>query len=263
MASEKITRVLLALDCDRLDPDALKAIAALADERDFEVACLYVEDEDLLKAARLPGLSEVSLITGEVTRLTPDRIEAQVANEAQRARKQFESSARTLNFKYSFRVARGPAVETVAQAAGSSDILVISRALRASGLRSRRGNHFAPIIEQHPNLLFVNEPWASGTKVIALCESADGKRALTVARRIADAEGIDLLIAVPANHGASRVLPGDRVVVLDAWTEDAIAALCERENARLLVVPHTEKLDWRALLVNTIDRVPCSLLRLD
>jgi hypothetical protein len=151
----------------------------------------------------------------------------------------------------------------VAQAALASDIVVISRALRASGLRSRRSSHFTPIIEQHANVLFVNEPWASGGEVIVLFESAAGERALTVARRIAQAENLDLLVAVPGDHTDARLLPGDRVTVLDAWTEDGIAALCERENARLLVVPPTEKLDWRALLLNTIDRVPCSLLRLD
>jgi len=263
MASENVTRILLTLDCDHLDVDLLKAIAALAGERNLELVCLYVEDEDLLKAARLPGLSEVSLSTGEVTQLTPDRIEAQVASQARSARKQFESSARPLNLDYSFRVARGPAAETVAQAAVASDIVVISRALRASGLRSRRGSHFTPIIEQHANVLFVNEPWASGGEVIVLCESAASERALTVARRIAQAENIDLLVAVPVDRAGARLLPGDRVIVLDAWTEDGIAALCERENARLLVVPPTEKLDWRALLLNTIDRVPCSLLRLD
>jgi hypothetical protein len=52
-------------------------------------------------------------------------------------------------------------------------------------------------------------------------------------------------------------------VELEAWSETAIAELCERENARLLVVPPTQQLEWRTLLMNIIDRVPCSLLRLD
>jgi hypothetical protein len=265
MASEKATRVLITLDCDQLDADAFKAIVALANEHDVEVTGLYVEDEDLLNAARLPGLSEVSVNTGEVTALSRERIEAQIVDQARRARQQFESTARSLHYKYSFVVARGPAVETVAKTALTTDIVVVSRALRASGLRSRRGSHFAPIIERHSNLLFVNEPWASGSSVIVLCESSAGlcERALAVARRIATAEKIDLLIAVPADRSDTELPQGDRIIRLDAWTEEAIAALCERENARLLVVPPTEKLDWRALLLNTIDRLPCSLLRLD
>ncbi len=265
MASDKTTRVLFTLDCDHLDTGAFKVIVALADARDLEVTGLYVEDEDLLDAARLPGLSEVSVNTGEVKALSRETIEAQIVSQAQRARRQFESAVRGLNFKYSFRVARGRAAETVAKAALATDIVVVSRALRASGLRSRRGSHFAPIVEQHTNLLFVNEPWASGDSVIVLCESSTDlcDRALTVARRIAAAENIDLLIAVPPGSPVTEAPSDERVIRLDSWTEDAIAALCERQNARLLVVPPTERLDWRALLLNIIDRVPCSLLRLD
>jgi hypothetical protein len=262
--NDKTVRVLLTLDCDELDADAFRAIAALADERELELTGLYVEDEDLLNAARLPGLSEVSLTTGEVTLVTPERIEAQVMSQAQRARTLFENTARSLNFKYSFRVTRGRVAEASARAAIASDIVVISRALRATGLRSRRGSHFAPIIAQHTNLLFVNEPWASGNSVIVLCESAAVcERALTVARRIAAVERVDLLVAVPAELSETRPPPGDRIIELEPWTEAAIAVLCERENARLLVLPPTEKLDWRTLLVNMIDRLPCSLLRLD
>jgi hypothetical protein len=265
MPADRITRVLLTLDRDQLDADMLRAIMALADERDLELTGLYVEDEDLLKAARLPGLSEVSVNTGEVAALTLERIERELTGQARRARQQFESSARAHNFKHSFRVVRGRAGETVADVASASDVVVITRSLRAPGLRSRRGNHFAPVIERHNNLLFVNEPWASGSAVIVLCEGAAGTcaRALAVAGRIAAAEKVQLLIAVPPGGRSVDWPQADRIIELPSWTETAIAQMCERENARLLVVPPTERLDWRALLLNTVDRVPCSLLRLD
>ena len=265
MTSDKTTRVLLTLDCDQPDADLLKAIVALADEHEIEVTGLFVEDEDLLNAARLPGLSEVSISTGEVTRLSADQMEAQVVGQAQRARRQFESTARGLNLKFSFEVARGRTAETVARAATASDIVVVSRALRAAGLRARRGSHFEPIVEQHSNLLFVNEPWASGKTVIVLCESSASpcERALAVAGRIAEREQVELLIAVPSGYANADLPAGDRRVELEAWSETAIAELCEREHARLLVVPPTQRLEWRTLLINIIDRVPCSLLRLD
>ncbi len=271
MAS-KPTRVLLTLDCGDLDVDALKVITALVEHHDLHVTGLFVEDEDLLNAARLPGMSEVSVTTGEVLAVTRDRIEAQIVSQARRVRRQFESSASRLDFKHSFQVLRGRAIETVIQTAASADVVVISRALLATGLRSRTASNFAPLIRQRQNFLFLNEPWATGKSIIVLCESGYSgcERALTVARRIADIENIELVIAAPA---AGRMCPvekassaeetvGDRVVVLESWSEDALGELCENEDARLLVVPPTENLDWQKLVLSLVDRAPCSLLRL-
>jgi hypothetical protein len=263
--TERVTRVLLTLECDRLDADAMKAVVRLAGDGELEMLGLFVEDEDLLRAARLPGLTEVSVNTGEVKTVSVEQIQEQVAGQARRAREVFEASARGLKVKHSFRIARGRAVDAVAEAALTSDIVVVSRALRASGLRSRRGVHFESLVKKHGNILFVNEPWASGASVVVLCESTptDCERPLSVARRIADAENIELVLAVPPGAQSVERSPADRVVHLDAWSEDAVAALCDQEDARLLVLPPTEKLDWRALLMNIVDRVPCSLLRLD
>lgn len=263
--AERITRVLLTLECDRLDADAMRAVARLFGEGELEMLGLFVEDEDLLRAAQLPGLTEVSVNTGEVKGISAEQIREQVAGQARRAREEFESSARGLKIKHSFRVARGRAVDAVAEAAMTSDVVVVSRALRASGLRSRRGVHFEPLVQQQRNILFINEPWASGARVIVLCESTpkECERPLAVARRIADAEEIELVLALPPDVQEVEDSPADRVVHLDAWSEDAVAALCDKENARLLVLPPTERLDWRTLLMNMVDRVPCSLLRLD
>jgi hypothetical protein len=265
MESKKTTHVLLTLDCGAIDADILRAVSALAGEHNLEVTGLYVENEDLYNAAQLPGLSEVSLTSGEVTTLNPKRILEQVANQARQARVQFESSASKMNLKHSFRVIRGRAADTLLEAAMSSDIVVINRSLRASGMRSWRGSHFEPLVQQHNNLLFVNEPWASGRSVLSLCESHPDfcERTLTTARRFADAEGIELLVIVPPEHADAHLPAADRIILLRSWTEDAIVDLCEREQARLLVLPPTQKLDWRALLLRLIDRVPCSLLRLD
>lgn len=263
--TERTIKVLLTLECERLDADAMKAVARLFGEGELEMLGLFVEDEDLLRAARLPGLTEVSVNTGEVKSVSVEQIQAQVAGQARRAREEFESSARGLKVKHSFRIARGRAVDAVAEAALTSDVVVVSRALRATGLRSRRGVQFEPLVKQQRNILFVNEPWASGARVIVLCESTPSQcqRPLALARRIADAENIELVLAVPPDAHEVEGSSADRVVHLDAWSEDAVAALCDREDARLLVLPPTERLDWRALLMNVVDRVPCSLLRLE
>ena len=264
MANDRPARILLTLDCGTIDEDALRALKLLPSSPHFEVVALYVEDQDVMNAAELPGMSEVST-SGTVSALNPERMREQMARQASNARYEFESSARRLQLNYSFEVTRGQAVDTVIQAASPSDIVVVNRSLRAAGLRTRRGIQFQPLIEQHHNLLFVNEPWASGRSVIALCESPpqDCEQAVAAARRFASAEDLELVIAVPPDSDAGKEPGAERTVTLGHWNEDAIVDLCESEDARLLVVARAEALDWRELLARLIDRVRCSLLRME
>ncbi|MCB1685864.1 MAG: hypothetical protein KDI31_15325 [Pseudomonadales bacterium] len=263
--SERLTRILISFDCDSIAPDVLEMLAVLGDGQNMELTGLFVEDEDLLRAARLPGLREVSL-TGEVRNLSVDQISRQLSQQATQAKARFEASVRKLNYTGNFRIVRGHALEPVAAAARGSDLVVITRSLRSSGLRARLGLAFETIVSEHSNVLFVNEPWASGSSVIALCESPEGgcARALATARRFAEREDLDLVIALPAGTGADpQVNSRERVVRLSDWGETGIVALCEREDARLLVLSPSKQLDWRNLLVRLMDRLSCSLLRLE
>jgi len=267
MAAEHPTRVLLTLDAGVVDQDALSALMLLGEGDDVEVTGLYVEDEDLLRAARLPGLTEVSA-EGQITTLNHDDLTRRLAAQASVARHSFEAVARSHRLKCTFRIVRGSVVETLVTAAAESDVVVVHRSLRSTGMRTRHGSQFEPLVRRHGNLLFVNEPWRTGSSVVALCESpsADGSRALRIARRIAEAEGLEFLLAVPER--AARTASPDRthadeVVALRDWTEASIVDLCESADARLLVLPATDQLDWRALLLRLVDRLPCSLLRLD
>lgn len=262
---ERLTRILISFDCETIAPDVLEMLAVLGDGQNLELTGLFVEDEDLLRAASVPGLREVSL-TGEVRSLTVDQISRQVSQQATHAKARFEASVRKLNYSGSFRIVRGRALEPVAAAARESDLVVISRSLRSSGLRARLGFAFDAIVSEHLNVLFVNEPWASGSSVIALCESPEGgcAPALATARRFAERENLDLIIALPTGSGRDpQTNARERVVRLSDWGEAGIIALCEREDARLLVLSPSQQLDWRNLLVRLMDRLSCSLLRLE
>ena len=265
MTSEAPTRVLLTLDCGAIDSDAFRVLTLVAGEGGLEVTGLYIEDEDVYDAAQLPGMKEVSLHNGSVATLDPARINEQIANQARSAQEDFESAARKLKINSSFQVVRGRSVDTMVKAASTSDFVVVTRSLRASGLRTRQATHFEPLVQQHQNLLFVNEPWASGRSVVVLCEMhpSECESILATARRIADAEDISLIIALPQHRADARRDVADSVVIMSSWTENAIVDLCETEDARLLVLPPTTDLDWRTLLLRLIDRVSCSLLRLD
>lgn len=261
--AESTKRVLLTLDCGTIDEDSLRALKLLTEDEDVEVTGLYVEDEDLFRAARLPGMAEV-LVSGEVTTLDHDHLTAQITREAQRARSQFETFVRNLRLRGSFQIARGRVVEKLVEAAANSDYVVVSRSLRTSGLRTRHGSQFEPLIQGQRNLLFVNEPWRSGSSIVVLCEAnpSQCERALAIARKFAAQDNLNLLIALPQANGHA-LDPVFQQVVMQNWNEAAVAELCETADARLLIVPPTSHLDWRQLLLALVDRLPCSLLRLE
>ncbi len=255
-------RVLLTLDSGSIDEDAMRALILLTDQTEVEVTGLFVEDEDLYQAAKLPGLTEVSP-SGAVSSLDHEVLAHGVAAQARRARAQFEAFARQLGFNFSFEVARGRLIDTLLNAAATSDFVVVHRSLRVAGLRTRRASDFAPLVQQQQNMLFVNEPWRSGSCIVCLYESdaESGRTALEAATRIARAEDLELLVAVPK---ATDIIPSnvDRVTVIDDWNEKTLVTLCESADARLLVLPPTDKLDWQSLLTALADRLACSLLRL-
>lgn len=267
-SNKQPVRVLLTLDCGAVDADAFRALALLTGvirgEGDLKLTGLYVEDEDLYDAARLPGMTEVST-NGSVSALEPRRVYEQIANQARLAREAFEAQARGMKLDHSFQIMRGRGGDVLVDAASNSDFVVVTRSLRASGMRTRRGPHFEPLVKQRKSLLFVNEPWASGTSVIALCESnpTECQAALGAAQRIAEAEGIRWLLATPGSQNEYDYPAADRTIALPNWTEDAIVDLCEREDARLLVLPRTAELDPHSLLLRLIDRLSCSLLRFE
>ncbi len=256
-------RVLMALDRHEPDEAVLRAVAALLDPGQLDVTALYVEDEDLLRAANLPGLQEISL-SGERTALDPVRIAGEMAREATAARRAFDGLAARLirehgRLQHRFRVARGQLAEEIARAAGESDFVMISRTVRTSCLHARVGRSFAALLRQPRHVLFVNEPWATGSSVVVLHGS---RLALDYADRLARTEGLRLVVAVPPVASEAELPAGAEARQLASWEEEAVAELCLREDARLLVLAELPGLDWSELLVSLMDRLPCSVLKL-
>jgi hypothetical protein len=225
----------------------------------MEITGLYVEDEDLMRAARLPGLREISL-SGHIAELDFGRLQRDIAAELATVRKALEELAHELRMRCRVEVARGRLAEALSAAACESDFVVVSRTLRASGLRPRAGVQFGPLLHQIERILFVNEPWASGTSVIVL--GAD-REALDTGKRVADAEGLRLIVALARTAALPEHLPDSCDIVRIAdWSEDAIAELCLQRDARLLIVRGDQTLDVATLLTRLMDRLPCSLLKL-
>jgi len=263
MKTETRSRVLISFDCGRPSEELLRLLPRLLGAKPLELIGLYVEDEDLLRAAALPCLREVSL-NGHVAEMDVDRLQDQQAAEASAIRRTFEEVAGRMQIQHRFLVTRGRASEELIRVAADSDFVMITRALRTSGLRPRRGLHYDALLRDPRNILFVNEPWRSGSAVIVLGGSEDS---LAVARRFSEAEALTVVLATPkagaqGSAAESELLAGERRVTLQEWSEEAIAELCLAQDARLLIIPRTQPLDWAKLLPRLMDRLPCSVLQL-
>ncbi|MEQ8861042.1 MAG: hypothetical protein RIC56_20535 [Pseudomonadales bacterium] len=267
MATDRELRVLVALDNAEPNERALRLLAVLDPRAALEITGLFVEDEDLLAAARLPGLQEISL-TGQQLRLDPERLARDLAQAAARARRAFDTLASrlggtgvALSRHSEFVVTRGRVTEEYYRAAEHCDAVIVTRGVHTSGLRSRPGRSFLTLARQPKPVLFVNEPWESGSSVVVLAGDAG---AVDTAARLARAEGLRLIVAAPPGaNAASQELPKEAAPrQLADWEEDTIARLCVAVDARLLVLPARSDVDLAELLVSLMDRLPCSLLKL-
>lgn len=261
-------RMLIVLDCAAVDHAVMLTLTRLLQPQLLDLTGLYVEDEDLLRAAALPGLREISL-SGRQTRLEVDRVTREIAGEAAAARHTFDELTRQLareheHIKHHFMVTRGQTVAELNRVTADFDFVLVARGLRASRLRARHGQSFARVLEQPKSMLFVNEPWASGSSVVVLDGNAETLRA---AARLAELEDLRLVVAnpPPGNHrsATSAAIPAGAVErTLTDWDEESIADLCLAEDARLLIVPATGHLHWAGLIASLMDRLPCSMLKL-
>jgi hypothetical protein len=266
MTNESHLRVLVALDSSDPNEDVLRIVSRLMGAHGLDVTGLYVEDEDLLRAASIPGLREISL-SGQETILDAGRVARDIACEGAAARRAFEALTQQLarehlRLRHRFLVTRGRIAEEFDRAARESDFVMVTRALRATALRPRLGRCFTQLVQQPKDVLFVNEPWASGSSVVVLLGS---DRALDHATRLARTEGLRLVVATTARPAAppvDQLPPGATVRQLADWDEETIADLCLEQDARLLVMPQLRDLDWAELLVSLMDKLPCSLLKL-
>lgn len=264
MPIEATVRVLVTVRGSGPNEDALRAVWSLLDSQTLEMTGLYVEDEDLLRAAALPCFREISF-AGTESALDASRLARDMDSEAAAARHAFEALAGRLagehrRLLHRFLVTRGRIAEELVRAAAESDFVLMTRAPGGFGLRHRIGRELARLVQQPKHVLLVNEPWASGSSIVVL-QGSD--LALDHAVRLARAQHLRLVVAIPIAAPPPDRLPANASVrQLTRWDEAAFAELCLREDARLLILPELEGLDWAELLISLMDKLPCSVLKL-
>lgn len=284
-------RIVVALDPAAPRDETFEAILALYDAADADITALFIEDENLLRLAALPGVVEVRALPGGGARpFDQHALRDQLDRRAAQVRETCERAALTLKLRSRFLIVRGDVMTSLAGACVDAELLVVGRSLRSAGLRTwlgaaperlagfwQRTTHPAP---RPPALMFVHEPWRSGRSVMVLDDGdASGARAVHLAEALAAREGLPLerLLLRPAEGAAATariIVHADRDGGRREGAEEgelsaqppgadstaALRAHCARADPRVLVLPLGARLldvvDLDALLAD----LPTSLV---
>jgi nucleotide-binding universal stress UspA family protein len=190
-------RVLVALDASGASLEALAAAAALAARLGAELEGLFVEDVNLLRAAELPFVSQLSALSGAPHPLEVGAVERELRVLADAARASLAEEAERVEVAWSFRVARGQVSVELLSAAGNADVLVLGRTgrrvLRGPGETARAAAERAPI-----SVLVVGRGAGIGQPVLVVYDgSPAADRALGLAARLDGGSG-NLTVLLPA-----------------------------------------------------------------
>lgn len=218
-----LRHILVAADGSPHSQAALRAAVRLAASVEAEVDGLFVEDEQLLRAAALPFAAEVRTHSQSPAPLTDRRIERQLRRQAERARTTLQRAAEQWDVPHSFRVLQGDVSRELLSAASEADLLALGKTSTDSS-RQRLGSTARTVLsESDRSVLVLRSPVDLQSQVLTYFDgSPASERAL----------GLAVRLARRGDPGQLRVfLPG---ATADALRE-AVQARCEGLRAALTV----------------------------
>lgn len=196
--SGPIARVVVPLDAASETGNALAVAARLAAYAGVPLHGVFVEDEDLLRLARLPFVRHV-MAEADLEPPSVEAIAQQLRAAAERARRELAAAARRNRVEWSFEVVR-LAAEAPLVAASEGDLVVAGALSRPIGRHFRVEWRWWSFVERvsGPLLLAGHEGSAGGlVATIVHDRSAGSQRLLDMAARLAAAAGGALVVLRP------------------------------------------------------------------
>ena len=202
--SPSLRRILVAINGSPHSRAALDAAVRLAVAFEAEVEGLFVEDERLLRASRLPFAKEVRAYTTPPRRLSDDRMQRQLRRRAERVERALRRSAEQGEVPHTFRTEQGDVTQELRRAAAEADLLVLGKTSTASS-RRRLGSTSQTLVADAPApVLILRDRIPAGEPVLVYYDgSAAAETALRLATRLArraEAPALDVLL--PAHDAA-------------------------------------------------------------
>jgi len=194
-------RVRVALEAEAGAGALLEAAASLAAGLHVELAGLFVEDSELLAAAKQPATRTVSAHAGGRGVSETDALRRGLKISAARAGEALAAVARRRRIKYSYRIVQGAMAELVLAEAGRSDLVALGASGRA--LRQARVTVTGCAVAARApcSVLLLQDTGSDAWPVVVVYDGAE--RALVLGERLARIYQRPLLVLAAAESAAA------------------------------------------------------------
>jgi nucleotide-binding universal stress UspA family protein len=155
MTELPIRRILVALDASSSCLAGLKTAADLAARLGAELAGLFIEDIDLLRAVEFPFARECGFFTPEVRRVNTQQLEGQMRAQAEQMRRILAAAAAERRLKWSFKIIRGSVSRELLSAGTDADLIIMGRSGRSLLGPRRLGSTVREIIARRSGLTLI------------------------------------------------------------------------------------------------------------
>jgi hypothetical protein len=260
-----VHRVVIALEsiCDNVK--ALEIAAELAARIPAELHGIFMEDVNLLSAARLPFVHQVKLQSGGVHGFEAADVESEFRALAAQARTCLQDLASRLKVPWSFEVHRGDR-SSLMSVTRRSDLLVVETASKPFARYMKLPTDWSAISlrsERACLLLSGSRDGRKGTLVVH-DGTEDGERAIAAAVAL-DGAGGPVTIAVPAGSSdADRklVVAGVEAQLhrIEGFTSSELLGLIRRSKCDLAILPLSLAIKHGPELRELLAAPPCAIL---
>lgn len=200
-----IREILVALDSSSHSRAALEAAAALARTMEASIHGLFVEDDNWHRISKLPSVSEVNELTGDINPLAEQKIDKEIKLLENRIQKQLRLISRLNEIKHSWKTTRGSVEEKVLEAARETDLITIGMKGHSYSKSKRLGRTAKKIIEKSKKpVLILQEGLTLGDTVITVFDaSTDSRKTVRFALTIAEKNESELFVMIVSNDNDS------------------------------------------------------------
>jgi hypothetical protein len=180
-------RITITFAATESQPRSLEAIARLAASFSSEVSGVFIEDLEMLRAARLPFALEVCRATNRVKPADLVEIERSLKQKAVTARQLIADTAEQSGIKWNFKVVRQRTASAVLELAQGTDVIVFSSATSKQHRQRVRKEELFHSVHHELN----------GDSIVALLDNSEaGGKALEFAHKLAEFRHIPLSAVV-------------------------------------------------------------------
>jgi hypothetical protein len=216
---------------------------------------VFIEDDELQRAASLPFVKELCRLTLSVREIHRTRFDRTIALRMRTARSAVEEIARRMGVSHTFREARGSTISLLREAAHSSDITIFEplRKLATPGIMQSVHGERSPrrIVVVIDNV----ETGDEALLIAALLAGSETQRISILLRAETPAalEAMDKMISDLLPTGPKRLL-----LLADHGVEHLITAVLA-ERAEMLVLGASEELLKTESLGSLLKRLECPI----